>query len=73
MFIESTSSGITFFLLSIIGGTKMEKEEKYTVGDLMGLPEKARLVKIGLIIANELHSIYGALWELKENRLFIKH
>jgi len=39
---------------------KMEKE-KYTTGDLKKIPKKAMLVKVGLMIANELHHIYSTL------------
>jgi rRNA maturation endonuclease Nob1 len=36
-------------------------KETYTTNDLKKLPEQARLIKIGLMIANELHNISTAL------------
>ncbi len=35
--------------------------EKYTIEELRVLPEDARLAKVGLMIANELHNICCAL------------
>ena len=44
----------------------MVKGEKYSIKDLEGLPNNdVRLIKVGLMIANELHNIYSVLWEKK--------
>lgn len=43
-------------------------EEKYTMDEFNELPEKEKMVKLGVNIANELHSIYAILWEFREKR-----
>lgn len=45
-----------------------KKPEKYSMEDLEGVPEKEKIITVGLMIANELHNIYSMLWELKEKK-----
>ena len=47
----------------------MARKEKYSTDKLYRTtPANARLVKVGLMIANELHAIHSALLELKEKK-----
>jgi hypothetical protein len=47
------------------------KGPKYTMEELNQFPEKERLQRIGLMIANELHNIYSELWESRRRRFRI--
>jgi hypothetical protein len=37
------------------------EEGKYTKNDLRKIPEKGRIIVVGLMIANELNNIYSVL------------
>jgi hypothetical protein len=46
----------------------MVPEPKYTVRDFQGANMEQRSFNALIAIANELHSIYSVLWEMKERK-----
>ena len=45
----------------------MTTKEKYHIDQLQGMDGNLRIIKVGLVIANELHRIHSVLKTLKQN------